>query len=92
MDADHLDVGTAIGRSFPAGTTGSAVDIRLQTTPVTDRDVRHTVPHRKDLETEFMAKDARITKEGLPSVEGMVIGAAEPDAVDADHCLPGSGS
>jgi hypothetical protein len=74
-----------------AGQAVAAVEVRLHRHLVTNLHAINSRTDGENLGAEFVAEDAGILEEGLASSEGMQVGAADADAVDADQGVAGSG-
>jgi hypothetical protein len=72
--------------------TLTAAEVRLNGTTVARLQVVLSARGFEHFDGEFMAQDPRIGKEWLSAGEGMQVGAADADAVNADQGLARSGS
>jgi len=89
MDAEHPDVGAAVGFSASAGDARLAIDVRLDGAAVTHAHVAHVIAHSDHFDSQFMAEDARIAEKWLFAGECMDVRAAHTDAMDAHEGLTG---
>lgn len=85
MDSEYLQPGAAIGPAGPAGDALVAVEIGFDGAEITGTQARCIFPDLKDLNTELMAENAGIFKEGLAAPVGMQVGTADPDLVNPDQ-------
>ena len=92
MHAEHFDVGAAVRFSTAAGDALLTIDIRLHRTPIAGLYVSYPVAYRNDFNTKLVTQDTRIGKERLFAGEGVEIGAAYANSVNADERLAGSGT
>ena len=74
-----------------AGQAVAAVEVRLHCHLVTNLHAINPRTDSENLGAEFVAEDAGIFEERLASAEGMQVGAADADAVDADEGVAGFG-
>ena len=91
MHTQNPQILATIRSAAAAGQAGAAVEVRLHGHLVTNL---HTINSRTDSENlgaELVAENAGIFEEGLASAEGVQVGAADADAVDADEGVAGSG-
>jgi hypothetical protein len=84
MHPKHGDIGAAVGQPLATGGTLATMKIRLHAASIPLAHLGDTRADFQDFDTEFMPQNAGITKERLPAMKGMVIGAAEADAMHPD--------
>jgi hypothetical protein len=87
MDAENLEVLTAVRLTDPAGVTRAAAEVWFNGAAVAGPEVVAAGRRFDDLGIQLVTEDARVPKKRLPALEGVQVSAADPDAVDADEGL-----
>src|SRR5262245_17062533 len=91
VDAEDLEAGAAVSATASAGDALTAVEIGFDGAAVDGFETAGGVVDPLDLDAELVADDAGVGEEGLASVVGVPVGAADAGAVDPDHGVAGRG-
>ncbi len=90
VDADDLDAGAAVGRSFLGGAGVGIVDVGLERAFVTGLDVGDAFTDGDHFESEFVTRGAGVGEEGKFAEVAGEVGATDAHAMGADQCLSGA--
>jgi hypothetical protein len=91
VDAEDLKLNAAVALAAPAGDAGAAVEVRLDGAAISGLDVHDAGTNFENFDAEFVADEAGIGEEGLAAFEGVDIGTADTDTMDADEGFAGTG-
>jgi hypothetical protein len=89
VDAQHLQAHAAVGFATAASDAAGAIEIRFDRAAVAPFEVFGRTTHRNHLDAKLVTKYSRIAEKRLSSTEGMDVGAADADAVNAHQRFVG---
>lgn len=87
--AQHLQVHAAVGLAGPTRNAPPAVEAPLDGAAIANLHGCHAVADGDPFDAQLVAEDARVGEIGHLAVEGVDVGAANADAVNAHHGLSG---
>jgi hypothetical protein len=82
-------VHAAVGFATAASDAASAIEVRFDRAAVARFDVFGRTTHRNHLDAKLATEYSRVAEKRLPSIEGMDVGAADSDAVNAHRRFVG---
>ena len=89
VDAEDLEILAAVVSSQPAHAAAAAAQVRLNGAAVAAMQAVAAGRHVEDFRAQLMAEDSGIAEKRLLAIEGVQIGAADADAVDAHQGFTG---
>jgi hypothetical protein len=89
VDSQHLQVHAAVGFATAASDAASAIEVRFDRAAVARFDVFGRTTYRNHLDANLVTEYSRVAEKRLPSIEGMDVGAADTDAVNAHRRFSG---
>jgi hypothetical protein len=91
MDAEHGELGAAVGLAVSAGDAGATGDVGIDHTDLAGGEAG-AVGRLDHLDGELVAHDARVLEERVQALEDMIVGAADAHPPRAHQSLTGAGT